>query len=140
MTVIDVGEHIVIDPEIVHGRMTFRATRIPYAAELDAADDRILAVLQTLRTPTLVPVDDWFWDRDHRDRRYCTVFVALRGRSDSRVPDLLRRLVRLSEFRTRAARMDKVVHPGEDHVRWWQIGDDSGHAVHWGRLSRRVER
>jgi uncharacterized protein (DUF433 family) len=29
MAIVDVGEHIVIDPEIVHGQMTFRGTRIP---------------------------------------------------------------------------------------------------------------
>lgn len=29
MTVVDVGEHLVIDPEMVHGKLTFRDTRIP---------------------------------------------------------------------------------------------------------------
>ncbi len=29
MPIIDVGEHIVIDPEIMHGQMTFRGTRVP---------------------------------------------------------------------------------------------------------------
>ena len=26
---VDVGKHIVIDPEICHGQMTFRGTRVP---------------------------------------------------------------------------------------------------------------
>jgi hypothetical protein len=103
-------------------------------------DDRILAVLQSLRTPTFVTIDDWFWDRDHLDRRYCIVYVALRGRSDSHVPDLLRRLLRLPKFRSRAARMGKVVHLGEDHVRWWQFGDEHEHSLHWGRPPRRTGR
>ena len=29
MAVVDIGEHIVIAPEIVHGQMTFRGTRVP---------------------------------------------------------------------------------------------------------------
>jgi hypothetical protein len=94
-------------------------------------DERILSILPTLRTPTFVTDDDFFWKRAHCNPRYCIVFVALRGRSHGHVPDLLRRLLRLPEFRTRAARMGKVVQLGEDHVRWWQFGDDSEHAVDW---------
>jgi hypothetical protein len=103
-------------------------------------DDRILTVLHSLRMPTFVTADDWFWNRDHRDRRYCIVFVALRGRNDRHVPDLLRRLLRLPEFRSRAARMGKVVRLGEDHVRWWQLGDEHEHSLQWGRPSRRTGR
>lgn len=29
MAIFDVGEHMVIDPEIVHGQMTFKGTRVP---------------------------------------------------------------------------------------------------------------
>ena len=29
MQKVDVGKHIVIDPEICHGQMTFRGTRLP---------------------------------------------------------------------------------------------------------------
>lgn len=39
MAVVDVGEHIVIDPEIVHGRMTFRGTRIPVDMVLEHIED-----------------------------------------------------------------------------------------------------
>ena len=39
MAVVDVGEHIVIDPEIVHGRMTFRGTRVPVDLVLEYIED-----------------------------------------------------------------------------------------------------
>lgn len=29
MAVVDVGQHLIIDPEMLHGRLTFRGTRIP---------------------------------------------------------------------------------------------------------------
>jgi hypothetical protein len=98
------------------------------------------SVLQTLRTPTFVTVDRWFWNRQRLDRRYCIIYLALRGRDHSRAPDLLPRLLRLPEFRSRAARMGKVVQLGEDHVRWWQLGDEREHSLHWGRPSRRTRR
>jgi hypothetical protein len=125
--------------ERVLRRATARYVRDLRPGEI-VKDDRILTVLQALRMPTFVTVDSWFWNRDHLDRRYCIVYVALRGRSDSHVPDLLRRLVRLPEFRTRAARMGKVIHVGEVGVRWWQVGDDTEHALHWEPSSRRRTR
>lgn len=36
MPAFDVSEHIVIDPEIMHGRMTFRGTRVPVSMVLAA--------------------------------------------------------------------------------------------------------
>ncbi len=45
MAVFDVGEHIVIDPEIMHGRLTFKGTRVPvsmvlaYIAKGESIDD-----------------------------------------------------------------------------------------------------
>ncbi|MGH2586945.1 MAG: DUF433 domain-containing protein, partial [Dehalococcoidia bacterium] len=29
MAIVDVGQHMVIDPEIMHGQMTFKGTRVP---------------------------------------------------------------------------------------------------------------
>ncbi|MHB8575304.1 MAG: DUF433 domain-containing protein [Dehalococcoidia bacterium] len=34
MTVVNVGEHLVIDPEFMHGRLTFRGTRVPVSTVL----------------------------------------------------------------------------------------------------------
>ena len=34
MPIFDVGHHMTIDPEIMHGRLTFKGTRIPVAVVL----------------------------------------------------------------------------------------------------------
>jgi len=39
MAVIEIGEHIVIDPEVVHGRMTFKGTRVPVDTVLERIED-----------------------------------------------------------------------------------------------------
>jgi uncharacterized protein (DUF433 family) len=45
MTSFDVGQHMVIDPEIMHGQLTFKGTRVPvsmvlaYLAKGKAIDD-----------------------------------------------------------------------------------------------------
>lgn len=100
-------------------------------------DDRILSVLRTLRTPTFVTNDDWFWKRGHCDARYCIVYLALRGSQQYQAPDLLRRLLRLPEFRTRATRMGTVVWLSRDHVSWWRLGEDHRRTLPWQPPRRR---
>jgi uncharacterized protein (DUF433 family) len=47
MAIVDVGRHLVIDPEMVHGRLTFKGTRVPVAtilvflAEGESIDDLV---------------------------------------------------------------------------------------------------
>ena len=87
-------------------------------------DDRILMVLRALQTPTFLTLDDWFENPVRRDPRYCILYFALRHDEQGDIPTLLRRLLRLPEFRTRAARTGKVARVSCDHVSWWQIGDE----------------
>ena len=94
-------------------------------------DERVPDILRTLRTPSLVTIDDWFWSRTRRDRRYCILYFALRKDEQANIPLLLRRLLRLPEFRTRAARMGKVARVSLDHVTWWQMGDENRYIVQW---------
>jgi hypothetical protein len=81
-------------------------------------DERVLTVLRTQRTPTFVTIDDWFWSRRHRDRRYCILYLALSANEQGDIPALLPRLLRLPKFRTRATRMGKVAWVSRDHVSW----------------------
>jgi hypothetical protein len=99
-------------------------------------DERIPTVLRTLRTPTFITIDDEFHRRTWRDRRYCILYFALRSDEQDAIPGLLRRLLRMPEFRTRAARMGKVARVSRDHVSWWQINDAIEHTVQWRRRPR----
>jgi hypothetical protein len=100
-------------------------------------DERVPVVLRTLQTPTFITIDEGFWKRTWRDRRYCIIFFALRHDEQADIAPLLRQLVRLPEFRTRAARMGKVASVSRDSVRWWQIGDEVEHRFRWRRALRR---
>jgi hypothetical protein len=99
-------------------------------------DERVPAILWTLRGPTFVTIDDWFWDRRRCDARYCIVYIALREDEQEDAPDLLRRLFRHPDFRTRALRMGKVVRISRERMVWWQRGDDRQHTVDLPALSR----
>jgi hypothetical protein len=104
-------------------------------------DERVPTVLQSLPRPTFVTIDGWFWDRTRRDPRYCIVYVAVREDEQREVPVLLRRLFRLPDFRTRAARMGKIVRVSRERVVWWQTDDARQHTALWSTsTSRRTHR
>lgn len=99
-------------------------------------DDRVPMLLRALRTPTFITIDDGFWDRSWGDRRYSILYFALRADEQADIPPLLRRLLRLPEFRTQAARMGKVARVSRDHVSWWQLGDQQERTAPWSAAGR----
>jgi hypothetical protein len=101
-------------------------------------DDRARSILRSLRTPTFVTIDDGFWNQTYRDRRYCILHFALRADEQRDIPALLRRLLRLPEFRTRAARMGKVARVSRERVIWWQLGDQHQRTWDWAAPHRRI--
>ena len=71
-------------------------------------DDRVPALLRALRRPTFLSIDSYFWRAAQCDPRYCILYFALRRDQQPLLPGLLRALLLLPGFRTRAARMGKV--------------------------------
>lgn len=49
---------------------------------------------------------------------------VLEPQQQNRIPNLLRQLLRLSEFKTKAARMGKVARVSEGKVEFWQVRDE----------------
>ncbi len=94
-------------------------------------DERVPSLLCQLRQPTFVTIDDAFWNRGLRDTRYCLIYFPLQSKEQYLIPDLLRRLLKLPEFRTKALRMGKVVRVSTVQVDYWQIGDGQMRKINW---------
>ncbi len=84
-------------------------------------DERVPAILRTLKQPTFVTIDSDFWHRRWCHPDYCILYFYLRDDEQHLLPDQLRALFRHPEFHTRAARMGKVACVGPDSVRYWQF-------------------
>jgi hypothetical protein len=52
------------------------------------------------------------------------IYFVVPRQQQNRIPSLLRQLLRLSEFKTKAARMGKVARLSEGKVEFWQVGDE----------------
>ena len=98
-------------------------------------DDRVPVLLRQLRQPTFVTIDMGFWNRGLRDARYCILCFPLRNEKQYELPGLLRRLLRLPEFRTKRARMGKVAQVSPTRIEYWQLGDEQLHRLIWPETS-----
>jgi len=86
-------------------------------------DERVPTLLRQLRQPTFVTIDMGFWNRGLRDASYCVLCFPLRNEEQNQLPSLLRGLLRLPEFRTKAGRMGKVARVSSSHIDYWKLAD-----------------
>ena len=98
-------------------------------------DDRVPVLLRQSRQTTFVTIDMGFWNRGLRDASYCILCFPLRNDKQYELPRLLRRLLRLPEFRTKRARMGKVAQVRPTHIEYWQLGDEQLHRLIWPETS-----
>ena len=95
-------------------------------------DEAIPQLLQRLKGATFVTtnVTD-LWQRALTHTRYSIVCMSLPNERVREVPELLRRFLRLPEFKTKAARMGKVVRVGRQQIQYYAAGDNRVHTVTW---------
>jgi hypothetical protein len=94
-------------------------------------DERVPVLLRQLRQPTFVTIDMGFWRKSLRDIRYSVLCFPLSNDEQDKLPELLRALLRLSEFRSKSTRMGKVARVAVGRVDYWQLGDESLHKLPW---------
>jgi len=87
-------------------------------------DEAVPALLLTASHPTFLTVNaPHFWQQVAPHSGYCLVcFTLVTDRIDE-IPLRLRRLFRLTAFKTKAARMGKIVRISEDQVAYYQAQD-----------------
>ena len=83
-------------------------------------DDRIPEILLTLPKPTFITIDQGFWHRQWCHPNYGILYFVLRNDQQGSLPGMLRSVLRLTEFRTRASRMGKVIRVGHNSIEYWQ--------------------
>lgn len=100
-------------------------------------DARIPQLLCEPKQPTFVTIDEGFWNRNLRHPKYCLLYFALRDDQQGQLPNLLRRLFRLKEFKTKSARMGKVVKVSSTSVEYRRWGDSEKDVLSLPLESRR---
>lgn len=85
-------------------------------------DDAIPTLLRKVAEPTFVTINVIdFWKKIHPHSGFCIITVALTQAQVYEIPNLLRRLLHLPEFKTKALRMGKVIHVTENHIQYYEF-------------------
>lgn len=131
---------IVLDENMQHERL-IHAISLYYPGRVLAItdlrpetlikDDGIPMLLRQVAQPTFVTINvDDFWLKFKADHHCCIVTLALTQAQANEMPDLLRRVLRLPEFRTKSARMGKVIHVMPTYIEFY-TADHQIHRVVW---------
>jgi hypothetical protein len=93
-------------------------------------DESIPHLLRSERQPTFV-TQNWkhFWHRTAAHSGFCIVCFVLPSEQVREIAPLLRRLLRLSAFQTRAARMGKVIRVSSEQVSYYQVNDAQSYVL-----------
>jgi len=88
-------------------------------------DDGIPHLLRGEQQPTFVTLI-WkhFWQRTTAHRGFCIVCLVLTTGQAGEISPFLRRLLRLTEFRTRSDRMGRVARLSGERVAYYRVNDD----------------
>ena len=95
-------------------------------------DEAIPSLLRQLKQPTFVTIDYMdFWRRVVADNAYCIVCLELPTERVEEIPVRLRQLLRLPEFKTKKARMGKVVLVRERRLQYYSPHEKLVHILRW---------
>lgn len=98
--------------------VSIRASR-PHGQILDP---EIPALLRKLRQPTFVTINYRdFFNRQFLHADYCLACFKLEQQEQDRLPDLLRGILRLPDYRTKARRMGKIISWTESGITHFAI-------------------
>ncbi len=110
---------IVLDENLMgllldHAIAEWYPGRVCYITDLRPAtliqDEAIPSLLQQVKEATFITTNaSDFWRQIPAHRGYCVMCLVLPNERLREIPELLRRLFRMTEFKTKAARMGKVV-------------------------------
>src|SRR5262249_996885 len=134
------GGMIVLDEQIsresLHRGLGWYSGQVVFLKQLRPGsvikDDAVPVLLRQARQPTFLTINVAdFWPRVPTDRRYCIVSFPLPDEQVDEIPGLLRRLLRLVAFKTKAARMGKVARVRPTQVQFYEVGDPRIRKIPW---------
>ena len=95
-------------------------------------DEAIPSLLRAVEQPLFLTINATdFWTKTPADKRYCILCFPLSDLEVPRLPGLLRRLLRLPEFKSKAARSGKVARVSEAGIWYYEVTDPDSHFLRW---------
>lgn len=101
-------------------------------ADTVVKDEAVPTILQTIRQPTFLTtnVSD-YWRKMPAHAAYCMICFELTNEQIIEIPRLLRIVLRFKEFKTKAARMGKILRVRHKHIDYYEIGFNQISTLNW---------
>lgn len=100
-------------------------------------DEAIPALLRQAKQPTFVTINHRdFWRRAAAEKAFCLLCLKLTSDQTEELPRRLRRLLKLSEFKTKRARMGKVALVSQRGVQYYSVASELVHVFGWPAVER----
>lgn len=97
-------------------------------------DEAIPTLLRRAQQPTFVTINHGdFWRRIPAESSFCVVCFKLTADQAQELPAMLRRLLRLPEFRTKRERMGKVASVSRRGIQYYSNRDKLIHILGWAK-------
>jgi hypothetical protein len=98
-------------------------------------DDSIPALLRTVKQPTFLTtnVTD-FWRKMPAHRAYCMICFDLPNERINEIPRLLRGVLHFKEFKTKAARIGKILQVRHNHIDYYGVDSKQIITLNWPAL------
>jgi hypothetical protein len=111
---------VIFLDEAIHGPTIVRPIAIWYTGQVVSLnslrlgtlvkDEAVPMLLRTVSRPTFVTLNvDDFWHKIPPDPHYSIICFELTAKEVLKLPDILRTIFQMPEFKTKAARMGKIV-------------------------------
>ena len=92
-------------------------------------DDAIIPLLHHLRQPTFFSLDPDFYKRVLCHKNYCIAYLSV---VDYEAAVYVRKLLRHSQFNTKASRMGTVIKASHDGLTIWRLHAEKSVGLGWG--------
>jgi len=87
-------------------------------------DDAIPGLLRDQNRPVFVTINEKdFWRKVEIDEQFCVICLVIPDSRVSEIPELLRSVFRLPEFKTKSKRIGKVVRIVGDRISYYTFRD-----------------
>ena len=100
-------------------------------------DDRIASILLTMDRPTFITIDVGLFHGIECHSRYGILHFVLEDKEQELLVPMLRQLLLMPEFATRAARMGKAARVTKSYVEHWELHHPESRRIPWSPFRKK---
>ncbi len=126
----------ILGEVVVKGLQTWYKGKVAsineFRSDTVVKDDAVPTLLRTVKQPTFLTtnVSD-YWGKMPAHPAYCIICFNLPNERILEIPRLLRMVLRFAEFKTKAARMGRIIQIKHHRIEYYSVDSKSTFMLNW---------